>query len=403
MYLTIMRPELAASVATFSGGLSVLSSQQSGLNRTVLIIKASKESILTAKLEGEFKFYLAPAQISGQPCMAVVTAFFDNADSPLTILSPLIAGERLPEALEKLPNAFDVCFFDEHNREVFACNAYAELSAFRAALQSCAKAARNDGVELMQRAHEWFAWRSDDDDCRAIPVKLSDTLLPVDLVHYNMREDAHGYLGSPGFSRSTLQRPEPGAQQELDIIMLLQRAYTPRQIVHSPVKVADNEELVDIAVAGTHCTLLIQAKDSPNTDQGLRTSLERKQSKSVSQLKGGLSQVGGAVSCIRRTTGLELKLADNEKLDIDLSARPLVGVVVVKELFLDKFDIYSDLAIKTMEKFGLPVVFFDYAEFERMTRYCSSEAKLLSAFDQILSVAIETGHYPRLSFDTSQA
>ncbi len=381
MYLTIMRPELAACVATFSGGLSVLSSQQSGLSRTVLIIKASKESILTAKLEGEFKFYLAPAQISGQPCMAVITAFFDNADSPLTILSPLIAGERLPEALEKLPNAFDVCFFDEHNREVFACNAYAELSAFRAALQSCAKAARSDGVELMQRAHEWFACRSDDDDCKAIPVKLSDTLLPVDVVHYNMREDAHGYLGSPGYSRSTLRRPEPGVQQELDIIMLLQRVYTPSQIVHSPVKVADNEELVDIAVAGTHCTLLIQAKDSPNTDQALRTSLERKQSKSVSQLKGGLSQLGGAVSCIRRTTGL----------------------VVVKELFPDKLDIYSDLAIKTMEKFGLPVVFFDYAELERMTRHCSSEAKLLSAFDQILSVAIETGHYPRLSFDTSQA
>lgn len=401
MYLTIMRPEIAACVATFSGGLSVLSSQQSGLSRTVLIIKASKESILTAKLEGEFKFYLAPAQISGQPCMAVVTAFFDNADSPLTILSPLIAGERLLEALENLPDAFDVCFFDEHNREVFACNAYAELSAFRTALQSCAKAARSDGVELMQRAHEWFAWRSDDDDCRAIPVKLSDTLLPVDVVHYNMREDAHGYLGSPGFSRSTLRRPEPGAQQELDIIMLLQRVYTPRQIVHSPVKVADNEELVDIAVAGAHCTLLIQAKDSPNTDQTLKSSLERKQTKSVSQLKVGLSQLGGAVSSLQRTPNL--KLAGDGVLDTDLTARPLVGVVIVKELFPGRFDVYSELAVKTMEKFGLPVVFFDYPEFERTTRHCTSEKELLSAFDQILGAVTKTGLYPRISFDTCQA
>lgn len=54
MYLTIMRPEIAACVATLSGGLSVVSNQQSGLSRTVLIIKASKESILTAKLEGGF-------------------------------------------------------------------------------------------------------------------------------------------------------------------------------------------------------------------------------------------------------------------------------------------------------------------------------------------------------------
>ncbi|WP_411561634.1 hypothetical protein [Pseudomonas shirazensis] len=401
MYLTIMRPEIAACVATFSGGLSVLSRQQSGLSRTVLIIKTSKESILTAKLQGVFKFYLAPAQISGQPCMAVVTAFFDNADSPLTILSPLIAGERLPEALEKLPNAFDVCFFDEHNREVFACNAYAELSAFRAALQSCAKAARSDGVELMQRAHEWFAWRSDDDDCRAIPVKLSDTLLPVDVVHYNMREDSHGYLGSPGFSRSTLRRPEPGAQQELDIIMLLQRVYTPSQIVHSPVKVADNEELVDIAVAGAHCTLLIQAKDSPNTDQTLKSSLERKQTKSVSQLKVGLSQLGGAVSSLQRNPNL--KLAGNGVLDTDLTARPLVGVVIVKELFPGRFDVYSELAVKTMGKFGLPVVFFDYPEFERITRHCTSEKELLSAFDQILGAVTQTGLYPRISFDTCQA
>ncbi|WP_258198525.1 hypothetical protein [Pseudomonas entomophila] len=369
----------------------------------MLIIKASKETILTAKVNGEFKFYLAPVQIGGKSCLAVITAFFDDPDNPLTILSPLIVSERLPQDLERLPDAFNVCFFDEQNREVFACKADAELTDFRKALQACVKAARSEGSHLMECAERWFAQRTECDDLKAFTVKLNDILCPRELAHYNLREDDHRYLGSRGFSCTTLRRPEPGSQQELDIVMLLQRVYAPSRIVHSPTKVTDNEELVDIAVAGAHYTLLIQAKDSPNTDQTLRTSLARKQSKSVSQLKGGLSQLGGAVSCIRRTTSLELKLAEKDKLDIDLSARPLIGVVIVKELFPGKFDAYSDLAIKTMKKLRLPVVFFDYPEFERMTRHCTSEAELISAFDQILEVAIETGIYPRMSFETSQA
>lgn len=403
MYLSIMRPELAAWARTLPRGLGVLNCDVSGLSRTVLIIKASKEIILTAEIEGEFKLYLAPVHTSGRSCMVLITAFFDDPDSPLTILSPLINGERLPGDLENLPNAFDVCFFDEHNREIFACKADAELSVFRNALQSGAKAERSDGLQLMQCAHEWFARRSDDDDGKAFTVRLSNSLLPRDLVYYNMREDVHGYRGSPGFSRITLRRPEPGVLQELDIIMLLQRVYAPSQIVHSPTKVADNEELVDIAVAGAYCTLLIQAKDSPNTDQTLRTSLDRKKSKSVSQLKGGLLQLGGAVSSLQRTPDLKLKLAGNEAVDSDLTACPLVGVVIVKELFSNKFDVYSKLAFDAMNKYGLPIVFFDYSEFERMTQHCTSETGLLSAFDQILGVATESGLYPRLSFDTPQA
>lgn len=403
VYLTIMRPQLLAQVAKLSGGLGVLSPAMSGLDGTVLVIKASKETILAAKVEREFKIYLAPVDVRGQSCMALVTAFFDDPDEPLTITSALVTGERLPEELAKLPDAFTVCFFDEHNREVFACSAEAELSDFRNTLQSCVKAARSEGHYLKQRAEHWFARRTVEDDLKAFSVKLRDSLTPGGLVHYNLREDVHSYWGSPGFSSTTLQRPEPGAQQELDIIMLLQRVYSPCQIIHSPTKVSDNEELSDIAVAGAHYTLLIQAKDSPNTEQTLKTSLDRKQRKSVRQLKGGLSQLGGAVSSLQRTGGLKLKIAGNEALDIDLTEKPVIGVVIVKELFPTQCDEYTKLAFDTMAKYQVPVVFFDYPEFERITRHCASETKLLAAFEQILETAFETGRYPRLSFEKSQA
>lgn len=43
----------------------------------------------------------------------------------------------------------------------------------------------------------------------------------------------------------------------------------------------------------------------------------------------------------------------------------------------------------------MPIVFFDYPEFDLITRSCPSEQQLISAFDQCLSHAHENGEYPK--------
>lgn len=151
-------------------------------------------------------------------------------------------------------------------------------------------------------------------------------------------------------------------------------------------------------VLGREVTLLLQAKDSPNTAAILGTKLERKRKKAVSQLKEGLSQLRGAISTIKREGNPLLKLVSGDPLDIDLAARPLVGVVIVKELFIDAYDEYGALILDFMDEVGIRVLAFDYNEFAVMARHCPSEQALLSAFWQISECAVERRIYPRLCF-----
>lgn len=249
---------------------------------------------------------------------------------------------------------------------------------------------------MLEQADAWFGATTADDDMHAIDVELVEDMFPsdfhiIDLTH-------QGFRGSPGYSGTQLERPEPGALQELDIIYLLQRVYSAERIIHGPLKVADGEELVDVLIQGDDATLLLQAKDSPNTPATMGTKLDRKRRKAISQLTGGLSQLGGAISTIRREGNPSLKLVNGEALNIDLASRPLVGVVVVRELFLDNYDSYGTMILEFMDDNRIPTLAFDYNELEVMTRHCRSEPELLAAFYQIFDCAREHRIYPRLRF-----
>ncbi|MBM6444451.1 MAG: hypothetical protein GXW93_19385 [Pseudomonas lactis] len=249
---------------------------------------------------------------------------------------------------------------------------------------------------MYEQADRWFSLTTYEDDARATTVFLQEDLFPSDYLITDLtRQD---FRGSKGFSNTQLERTEPGTFQELDIIYLLQRAYTSERIIHGPLKVSDGEELADVVVMGDEVTLLLQAKDSPNTPATLNTTLERKRKKATGQLKNGLQQLRGAISTIKREGNPALALVDGTPLDIDLAARPLVGVVVVREFFIDNYDEYSTMILKFMDEVGVRVLAFDYNEFEVMTRHCPSEDALLSAFFQISKCAEERRIYPRLRF-----
>lgn len=367
-----------------------------GPDGPVLVVKAGKELILAARERRELKLYLAPYKSDDVTGLTLLTACFDDPSSPLMIRTPLLSGDPLTQALRSFPDEFSVCFFDEHNRELFSCSAQAGLDALRECVGSISPLEREHWHPMLEQADAWFSFTTAEDDARAMTVRLLDDLFPSDILITDFTRQ--GFQGSVGFSNTQLERPEPGHFQEMDIIYLLQRAYSAEQIIHGPLKVADGEELSDAVVLGGEVTLLLQAKDSPNTAAILGTKLERKRKKAVSQLKEGLSQLRGAVSTIRREGNPPLRLINGRKLDLDLAARPLVGVVVVKELFIDAYDEYGAMILEFMDDVAIRVLAFDYNEFEVMTRHCPSEQALLSAFWQISECARERRIYPRLRF-----
>lgn len=368
-----------------------------GPDSPVLVIKTGKEFILAARERRELKLYLAPYQAGDITGLTLLTACFDDPRSPLLIKTPILGEDPLTLAFKSFPDDFCVCFFDEHNRELLSCSAQAQLAELREHVHSASPLQSSHWHTMMEQADIWFSLTTTEDDARAMTVRLLDDLFPSDFLITDFTRQ--GFQGSSGFSNTQLERPEPGPLQELDIIYLLQRAYSEDQIIHGPLKIKDGEELVDTLVLGNEVTLLLQAKDSPNTAAILGTTLERKRKKSVSQLKGGLSQLRGALSTIRREGNPQLMLVNGRPLDVDLAARPIVGVVVVKELFVDTYDEYGAMILEFMSDVGIRVLAFDYNEFEVMTRHCPSEQALLSAFWQVCECALERGIYPKLRFN----
>ena len=92
MKLTLNNPGIISELANLQVGLMPMRRRNGNL---LLIIKCSKEMILTAKIRKGFRFYLAPIQIESLQTYGLITAFFDDHDEPLTIRTPLVEEEMV--------------------------------------------------------------------------------------------------------------------------------------------------------------------------------------------------------------------------------------------------------------------------------------------------------------------
>ena len=70
----------------------------------------------------------------------------------------------------------------------------------------------------------------------------------------------------------SLEREEPGEFQEQEVARLLWRVFPWTSVIVNPVRVDTGRELCDILVTQPDSILIIQAKDSPNTEASLRRS-----------------------------------------------------------------------------------------------------------------------------------
>lgn len=395
MYLTISHPEIISQLEKLRGGIWA---PRAGGKR-FLVIKTSKEAILAAKMNRGFYLYLAPIRIGTTLTRAIVTAFHDDLDEPLTIRTPLVADDSGTHDIFELfkSKAFEVYFLDEHNREWLSYKAIGDLPSVREILINTPLLGAHAAPEILNRTEDWFARRTSQDDENSLQIKLTESLFPDDFIIQDLGDDVHSFVGSKGWSTTSLVRAEPGAYQEQDIVFLLQEVFQPNQIYLGPIKAVDGKEFVDVMVVSKGYVYLIQAKDSPNTEAIIKSTAQRKRAKSVAQLGAATKQLHGAISFTQKSP--VLRFSRNEKIEeIDITGKQLIGINIIKEIFNDMFEQYNSICLDLMEATKVPTVFFDYPEFSKMVLYCQNEELFLDAIHRIFAHAAETGKYPRLRY-----
>jgi len=404
MMLSMLAPAAVKDVLRFPGGIHCV--RLSGESIPRIILKLPTNFLLSIKVNQGFKIYAVPVEVSGSASVGLLCAFFDDADSPLTcwrLLDPSDDTLDLLHALSK--REVLVHIFDEQNRELLGYSAEVDVP-----LVSKVRLEHAGFPDFDQKsfhvAHEqavaWVGLRSAQDDADAIQVHFTESLFPEDLMVMDMRHDQYTFHGSKGFGFTSLKRENAGLYQEMDIINLLLRVFRPDQIYHAPKRFYDKEEIADVVVITDSTCLIVQAKDSPNTEQTQNRTLQRKKRASVHMLKGAVTQISGAVKYIVRNRPFRM-LVDDQEISIDLGDRQILSLAVVREMFIDTYTEYSQELFSLFDDINFPCIAVDYAELHNYTSYCGDESRFLGAYFQVFDFARANGSFPRLRFGVEDA
>jgi len=383
--LTVLHPEIRLLVSQFPSGLMPIRLEQE--DRLSLIIKTQKEAILAAKSNGGFAFYLPPLPSNRCTTTALITAFFDDEDEPLTIRSPLFGDhDKSVEMLEILTyDSVDIYFFDEHDYE---------WMSFRTTLTDGGSCLLSDEkIQLLpyhintargclKAMSEWFSQRSTDDDKRAIQAVFTSELSRNDSVVFDMTPSANSYTGSAGFRFDSLNRTDPGYFQEHDIAACLSRAFSAESIIINPRRKDTNKEVLDHLVLTETIAIFIQAKDSPTTESGIGRDLDRKRRATHRQIKAALNQLKGAARFFSREEVAKLVTGGRE-IDVSIGQRKVLGLAIVKELFDDEGDAYT-LASTELSYLNGGGIVMDYFSFHALTFRFRSASKFAEALETII-------------------
>ena len=368
-----------------------------------LVMKCSKEAILTAKIRTGFKFYFAPVRLASFNSYAIITAFFDDDDEPLCIRTPLFDEQVSYDSIRTLSQRrLNVHFFDEHTRELLGYRAIINDSTRFSSITKNIELGSTYGLELTPqffgKIHDsiihWFAHRTTQDDAEAFSVTFESPLFPEDLFLQDARREFNSYHGRKSQLYTALERKEPGHFSELDIVHALLRVFESTQIFLNPLRADTGREFVDILVATSQHILLIQAKDSPNTQTIINRSIDRKKAAIVSHVKKGSRQIKGSISYTKSRNHLHL-LVDDKLHRVPVHGRQILGLVVAKELFLDEMSIYSDFAFQLYEETTVPCAILDYSDLHSWTLMRNTEERFFDTFNDLILAAFHLGEFPR--------
>lgn len=385
MLLTVLHPEAKPLIAEFAGGLMPIRlADDTALS---LVIKTQKEAILAAKMNGSFSFYLPTLPSSTVTTTSLITAFFDDYDEPLIIRTPLFGDDGFSQGIVEILKyeEVDVYFFDEQNYE---------WMSFRAALEdngSCLIGTEDIHLlayhpETVKSIHgvlsDWFGNRTQQDDERAIRAIFKEELSPNDLFVLDMTPEVNAYQGGSGYRRDSLTRTDPGYHQERDISACLLRAFEPKQIMMNPRRKDTFKEILDHLVLTDELAILIQAKDSPTTEAGIRRTLERKRRSTHSQIDDAIRQINGAVRYLQREATAAL-VVGGQDVEVSLGQRRVVGLAIVKELFDDEGEAYATACKKLTGLSGGGTV-MDYNSFHAFTHRFGTQAEFIRVLETLI-------------------
>jgi hypothetical protein len=319
-------------------------------------------------------------------------------DEPLVIYTPLFADDDTHKLIDMLMlPTLDVHFFDEHSREWLG---YTSSLTCPPVAKDRMKEGRLLPFDLSlaklahTQLHQWFGTRTQIDDQDAISIDFRESHFADDLVILDARADNHLHQGGHSFSFSQLEREEPGAFQEQDIAHLLGRLFDPRDIYMNPLRVTDREEIADLLVLTESEMIVVQAKDSPNTERILRNTIARKKATARKALMKAINQVRGALRYMHSTSPFEMILG-NIVVPVQIGRRQVRALIVVKELFNDEFGAYSPPILQLSKETGIPCIALDYPELQGYTGMSSRE-KFFEAFDLVYNHAQKSGELPRM-------
>jgi len=395
--LTVFHPEAIHFVRDIPIGIIPFHFENEAF--PTLVIKANKEAILASKLEQKFKIYIAPINLDNHKTIGLISAFFDDADEPLIICTPLFEEPNTDDFIKLLLSKnVSVYFLDEKNIEYLG---YETIIECNANTQSTLKGANFLPFTLyytrsaFNQMRMWFSLRSQKEDRSAITLSFRKSLVPEDLFIQDLIPQNHFYHGSGEISFTELERKEPGYYQERDIVRLLHRFFLPEQIYLNPLRVTDKEEIADIVVATDKNILLIQAKDSPNTELIIRNTMKRKKAAAVKKLNAAIKQTKGALRYIGSSSHIKM-IIDEKEREIKIGDRQLRTLVLVKELFDDGFSIYSPIILSLVKSTSIPCIALDYSELNIYTSKLADEFSFFEAYDRISNYGIQYGIFPRL-------
>ena len=397
--ISLKDPALVRELTQYPGGL--FPAQTLGGQPDVLVVKCTKEMILAAKMLRELKFYLIPLDADGVNTHGIVTAFFDDFDEPLGIRTPLLNDEMGNGIIDLLCTpTFDIHFFDELDRELLGYRVNnrtaGKISSNRDKIQ-LASPTYMPSSKIDDQMSNKFSNRNSEDDENALVIELVEELFPSDFIIWDARPEANSYQGRKHDMFTALERANAGLFSELDIVKFLHRVFSSEQIFLNPHRTDDGKEFVDVMVVTANNLLLIQAKDSPNTEETLSRPIDRKISTVFRHLKKATAQLRGSISYVDSNEPFTVQCGDAIH-SIAAENLNVISLVIVRELFPAEYKSYSQPAFEVFHDTGVPCLIQDYPQFHQLTYHRRTEKSFFGTLGQIMRFALVHDEYPRSRF-----
>lgn len=397
--LSLNSPHTLDEIRQYPGGLRPIEVE----GRDSLAIKAHKETLLAAQINKGFKVYIAPLPFPGGLTIGLVSAFFDDHDEPLVITTPLFDDHEVCTRLLALltQDEIDIYFFDEHCREWMSYRVRIEDPGSLLVDGEDIVLLEPDlqlGLQMQSAINAWFSMRTAEDDARAIAIKFEDELWPSDLMILDMRDGVNEFVGSSGHSISSLTREKQvGYFQEHDIVAGFKRAFEREQIILNPHKRASHKEFADVVVGGEDCVMIVQAKDSPNTEASHARTIDRKRLTSQNQLEAAITQCVGAFEYAIEVEPVPLWLktrgkGNGQDLDLYVDDREIFCIAIIREIFPSQGPEILRVISEWRDQ-GRSLAVLDYPGFTAFTFHFSTEDVLVAALRTYVSKQLEIGSW----------